>query len=273
MKITINYFFFILILVFGERNSLFSQAQTGQITYRHILNLNPKSTFRDTIGVEGHLIFMNEQSIYQWGINKGNKYVATDGRVFKSLSELRANGGRLNEIRGNRGDSIGEIFYKNSRTKQLIFRELVFKNYFIIEEPRLPHFEWKLTNETKQIGRFKSFKATSVFRGRSYSAWYTTEIALYLGPWKFSGLPGLILEVYDEAKEFWIKFESVQIPSTTNNLIVPPINGEKITFDAYKTIGKDEAERMSRTVSSNSNRGSNTNVSISRIPIEKVYED
>ena len=35
------------------------------------------------------------------------------------------------------------------------------------------------------------------FRGRTYKAWYTMEIEIEEGPWKFHGLPGLIVEIAD----------------------------------------------------------------------------
>lgn len=58
-------------------------------------------------------------------------------------------------------------------------------------------FDWKLTDETKTIQNFKCTKATVDFRGRQYIVWFTTDIPVSFGPWKFHGLPGLILEVHD----------------------------------------------------------------------------
>ena len=56
---------------------------------------------------------------------------------------------------------------------------------------------WQLTNEQKNIQDFSCSKATLSFRGRDFIAWFTTEVPVAFGPWKFHGLPGLILEVHD----------------------------------------------------------------------------
>ena len=44
--------------------------------------------------------------------------------------------------------------------------------------------------------------ATVEFAGRKYSAWFTTELPLPYGPYKFGGLPGLILKIEDAEKQF-----------------------------------------------------------------------
>jgi GLPGLI family protein len=75
--------------------------------------------------------------------------------------------------------------------------------------------KWKLLSEKKIIGKFDCKKASVEFRGRTYFAWYTMEIPISLGPWKFNGLPGLILEV-DDQKEIY-KWQAKTI-SFSNNL-------------------------------------------------------
>ncbi|MBC8986350.1 GLPGLI family protein [Pedobacter sp. N36a] len=40
-------------------------------------------------------------------------------------------------------------------------------------------------------------KASLSFRGRDYIAWFTTDVPVNDGPWKFSGLPGLIVKIED----------------------------------------------------------------------------
>jgi GLPGLI family protein len=59
---------------------------------------------------------------------------------------------------------------------------------------------WTLVSGTKRVGETECLKALTIFRGRSYTAWYAPSIPLSDGPWKFGGLPGLIMEVYDSDK-------------------------------------------------------------------------
>ncbi len=73
-------------------------------------------------------------------------------------------------------------------------------HYKYVEE--IPRFQWKIVNEKKTIWDFQCQKATCTFRGRHYEAWFTTDVPIDNGPWKFQGLPGLILEVYDTNKEY-----------------------------------------------------------------------
>ena len=62
-------------------------------------------------------------------------------------------------------------------------------------------FKWKIGKEKMTVCGYPCRKATCVFRGRKWEAWFTNKIPVSLGPWKFSGLPGLILRVNDDKHE------------------------------------------------------------------------
>lgn len=62
--------------------------------------------------------------------------------------------------------------------------------------------EWKITDESKEIIGYQCFKATTDYRGRHWTAWFTPEIPIQEGPWKLCGLPGLILEAGDNNGEY-----------------------------------------------------------------------
>ncbi len=64
------------------------------------------------------------------------------------------------------------------------------------------NIDWWLSNESKNIGKYKCQKAVCKRYGRTWIAWFTKEIPFPFGPYKFNKLPGLILEVYDDKKDY-----------------------------------------------------------------------
>lgn len=64
---------------------------------------------------------------------------------------------------------------------------------------------WKITPETNTIEGFSVQKATTNFGGRNWIAWYTNEIPIQDGPYKFNSLPGLILMIADDKDEHIFK--------------------------------------------------------------------
>lgn len=91
---------------------------------------------------------------------------------------------------------------------------------------------WKLENETKEIMNLKCRKATTELFGRKWIAWYSEEYSFQYGPYKFYGLPGLIVEIYDSKDDYHF----------TANLIKQKKN-KLINFDIrknYKEIPKDK---------------------------------
>ena len=63
-----------------------------------------------------------------------------------------------------------------------------------------PLMKWQLANEHHTILGHKCQKATCRFRGRDFVAWFAADVPIKGGPWKFGGLPGCILKVYDTKK-------------------------------------------------------------------------
>ncbi len=74
---------------------------------------------------------------------------------------------------------------------------IYFKDTSTVKDT-LNTFEWKLINDTiKTVSNEKCKMAKLNWRGRDYIAWYAPTIAIFDGPYKFCGLPGLIMEIYD----------------------------------------------------------------------------
>ena len=69
-------------------------------------------------------------------------------------------------------------------------------NQYRYTEP-WPSMQWTLGTEKQTICGYQCQKATCHWRGRDYEAWFTSAIPLKSGPWKFGGLPELIMKIYD----------------------------------------------------------------------------
>ncbi|PZR29282.1 MAG: hypothetical protein DI535_02765 [Citrobacter freundii] len=61
----------------------------------------------------------------------------------------------------------------------------------------MPVINWQIFDEERKVAGYLCKKATTSFAGRDYVAWFTPEIEISDGPYKFTGLPGLILSMYD----------------------------------------------------------------------------
>ncbi len=81
---------------------------------------------------------------------------------------------------------------------RLTHTDQIGMDHLLYTEP-LPDCGWELADGERTILGYACRRARCTFRGRSYEAWYAPEIAVSGGPWKFGGLPGLILAVKDDA--------------------------------------------------------------------------
>ena len=109
------------------------------------------------------------------------------------------------------------IVYKNYPVDQVTVTENINANYYFFREELHPQ-TWQITDSTKTILDYTCQMAVSDFRGRLWIAWFAHDIPISDGPWKFSGLPGLIMEVHDSEKHY--HFTLVGIEQVDNESIV-----------------------------------------------------
>ncbi len=93
-------------------------------------------------------------------------------------------------------------------TNRAVFPEI--KNtFFRYDEPQ-PKFRWTLTGEMTEIKGYSCQKARTEYHGREWTVWFTPEIPVDCGLWKFSGLPGLILEAHDSKNEYVFTLNGIE---------------------------------------------------------------
>ena len=109
--------------------------------------------------------------------------------------------------------------YKNYPTGKFTTTDKIATDWFLVEE-LIPEQQWTLTDGTKEILGYQCKSAKCSFRGREYTAYYTDEIPVADGPWKFGGLPGFIMEVCDAGNQY--SFTCVGINSKADRAITMP---------------------------------------------------
>lgn len=90
---------------------------------------------------------------------------------------------------------------------------------------------WKLIDEVKIINTISCKRAEINYKGRNWIAWYSTDIPIPYGPYKFNGLPGLIIKIRDDKGEY--DFELVKSVSR-NNLKGKISTVSKLRYDGAK---------------------------------------
>ncbi len=164
---------------------------------------------------------------------------------------------------------------KNYKTKEIIYYTKFTTIDFKIPENQIPI--WKLSNEKKMIGKWNCQKAETNYNGRKWIAYFTYEIPINDGPYKFMGLPGFIVEVTSEDHSH--KFSLVEVKKILQPYIPQsPKNVRTVSYQEYQNYLKNYKPSMSDIAGVNVSNGvstyimkdgSNVSVNISKETLNK----
>ena len=220
-----------------------SQAN-GKIKYTAILELSEFEKLESTLAFD-------EDESYFWISKTKDEEGGTTTALNRDENTVIIN------IEDDSDENFFEL-YINRRTKEIIRSQSYFENgkfqdCRVIESTGI--IDWQISDETKVIGSFEAIKATATFRGRNYTAWFAPNLPISLGPWIFHGLPGLILELYDEDMGVQFYLDTVKIPYELEEAIEPPREGKKITLKEYVAYKSKWAAEFVELIKSKLPRG------------------
>ena len=187
-------------------------------------------------------------------------YVLTFNKEEASFKEDQ----KLDAISGAT-DSWGKNFspgeqYKNIKTNSFVQVQEFYGKQFLVKD-ELRKMNWTMTKESKKIGNYVTFKATtsipkSELEWYNFSwsdirntdseageeaeemidvvAWYTPQIPVSMGPREFWGLPGLILEV--NMNNTTMLCSKIVMNPEDKNKIEAPKRGKEVAKMEYKEI-------------------------------------
>lgn len=137
-------------------------------------------------------------------------------------------------------------YYKDIPSSKMSFMVYTNQKLFAVEE-NTPTVDWTITQDAKEIMGLQCQKATGDFKGRTYEAWFTSQLPYSNGPWKLGGLPGLIVEASDTKKEVVFKMVSFENASGTQVPMEIPESASKTTqkeFNQYKEALERDRQAM-----------------------------
>lgn len=208
-----NFIALVLIIVFNN----YSIAQTHRFIYDVVYKKDSTSN-----------ITTKENYILDIG-TKETKYYTYDFFVADSL--ITNNIPFPKEMKLNTSDI---IVHKNNNNE--------FFQYDLLENTVLQlqtndTQKWNLSQEKKNVKNLSLQKAITTWGGRNWTAWFAEEIPFQEGPYKFHGLPGLIVEIYDDKKNYHFELvRSKKIKEEENQFIeMSEKMGIPITWEKYKT--------------------------------------
>lgn len=156
-----------------------------------------------------------------------------------------------------------DFFYKNYEKDTLIYNEIISINkQFVGEKINLFDWEIKPKSDTLVLG-FKCQIATTKFRGRIYEAIFSPEIAPYGGPWKFDGLPGLIISVKSLDNYFIIYPIKISINSGDTKTINPYSEKIILSWSQFKEKFRLHLEDQLKKLKARSDIGEKGSIKLS----------
>lgn len=104
-------------------------------------------------------------------------------------------------------------------------------NYLIKINDQL---HWQILPEKIDIGDWSCQKATVLYGGREWTAWFTQSIPLQEGPYVFNGLPGMIVRISDRLSDY--EFALIKTKRSDKNNMFALRKGKEISLEAFNKI-------------------------------------
>lgn len=172
-----------------------SSAQTNRFIYE--VRMKPDATDKTSEFIErAYLDISPEKSVFY-----GEKRMLRDSVIDRMRTTQNWDRSQFQDLRSK----IDFIVEKDLTNQKITFKQRIARDNFEYDEER--KMVWKILPETTKIGEYKVQKAETEFAGRVWTAWFAQELPYQDGPYKFSGLPGLIIKIEDEDGDYSFDLE------------------------------------------------------------------
>lgn len=140
---------------------------------------------------------------------KGSKFYSANKKIADSILEGmdRTNTENI-DYSSIKWGKVNEIVEKTYPKLDVYFFQNLDHDIYKVEDTR--KIIWKILPDKEQIGNWETQKATTKLYGRTWTAWFSTSLPFQDGPYKFSGLPGLIVKISDATQSHIFELKEVK---------------------------------------------------------------
>lgn len=175
------------------------QAQITANRFFYELNFKPKM---DSTRVDKVMVILDivpEKSLYRDYTN-----VSQDSLIKAEVENMKRSGVFKDVSKVMKMPKFAYKVTKKYPSMDIVYSEGILNGMQSVQLGYVekPAFNWKIMQEKEKIGAYDTQKATATYGGRDWTAWFTTEVPFPDGPYKFSGLPGLIVKIEDTDKDY-----------------------------------------------------------------------
>jgi GLPGLI family protein len=168
-----------------------------------------------------------DETILEIGKTRRSRFCSlAESKLEEALETVSKRGGTFEEIQVAQAETGYkhsynwiEVYKNYPKEGKLTYTDRLFIPYRYEEEMEMP--QWTIhADGQRAIAGYLCQKATTTFRGREWTAWFTIDIPIQEGPWKLYGLPGLILHAEDSQRDF--RFACIYIEQPQGESVVFP---------------------------------------------------
>ena len=133
--------------------------------------------------------------------------------------------------------------YMDLKNKRAIEQKEFMSRVFLIES-ELEARKWKISGNQREILDYACQEATTLVDGKQVHAWFTPEIAVPVGPGKYTDLPGLVLAVEMNEGDRKLEATGIELKPLEQGVLNKPKKGKKVTRDEYLAIVEEKMKEM-----------------------------
>lgn len=213
-------------LIIGSK--VWAQSPIDTVSYRFVYDVEARSFEKYTMKKsDEHRLDIGKNGISHYYSYWQSQFIHITDSIYRCGGSVQD----YERVRQEKGIELSDFLYFIFKNYPQTGQQTVDYPYYELFEYQEPMGQdWEFVEGDTVILEHPCHKAVCQYHGRTWTAFYATDLPISDGPWKLCGLPGLILRAYDHSDSF--RFNCVGIYQNV---------GETITMiDSKRRVLKPE---------------------------------